>query len=191
MQVRKNTGLQQTSLTLTVKQPGVAIHHMNSGILKTLHIAYLLKCLAGVIICYVLYKQIPQYPFYWAIVSVVLAISPDNSNKQAYSRIKANFLGCFIGMCFYPLHLPEIYIICFGIIATVLIGVAFKMMDVVRIAMAALIIVTLKVEEEKHWYIALERVVCVVAGCLVALLLTLISHYLMPKELAVQQKDNV
>ena len=58
---------------------------------------YLLKCLLGVIICCLLYIKIPKYPFYSAIVSVVIALSPDNSNRQAYLRMQANLLGCSIG----------------------------------------------------------------------------------------------
>jgi len=104
---------------------------------------YLIKCLIGVIICYLLYKYIPQYPFYWAIVSVVVALSPDDSNQQAYDRMKANVLGCT---------------------------------HTLRSALAALVIVTIQEELEKHWYLALERVICVVAGCLVALMVTMLCN---------------
>jgi len=144
-------------------------------------LTYLLCCVCGVIICYVLYKGIPNYPFYWAIVSVVLALSPDNSTRQAFNRIKANVLGCAIGICFYPLHLPELLILCAGVAAIVIIGLVFKIADTLRSALAAFIIVTVQVETGKYWYIMLERVVCVVAGCAVALALTLLFNLIITK----------
>jgi uncharacterized membrane protein YccC len=145
------------------------------------HLIYLIKVILGVIICYILYKYIPQYPFYWSLVSVVLATSLDRSTDQAYDRIKANVLGCLVGVSLYPIELPELLILCFGVIIIVFLAIGLKITSTVRSALAALIIITLQVEKTKHWYIALERVVCVVAGCVVALLLTLLFNKLWPK----------
>ena len=144
-------------------------------------VVYLLSCLTGVVICYVLYKRIPAYPFYWAIISVVLALSPENSTRLGFNRIKANVLGCAIGICLYPLHLPDLLILCSGVLIIIVIALFFKLADTLRSALAAFIIVTVRVETEKHWYVALERVMCVVAGCLVALALTALFNYLLNK----------
>jgi len=146
------------------------------------HVVYIVKCLLGVIICYVLYKAIPQYPFYWSLVSVALATSLDSTNNQAYDRIKANTLGCAVGIALYPIQLPELALICIGITVTIFLGIGFKISSTIRSALAALIIITLQVEQTKHWYIALERVICVVAGCLVALLITLIFNRVKPEK---------
>ena len=145
------------------------------------HMIYIVKCLLGVIICYILYIAIPQYPFYWALISVALATSIDSTNNQAYDRIKANALGCGVGICLYPLQLPELAIICIGITITIFLGIGLKISSTIRSALAGLIIVTLQVEQTKHWYIALERVVCVVAGCVVALMITLAFNWLKPE----------
>jgi uncharacterized membrane protein YccC len=137
---------------------------------------YLLKCLSGVAICYFLYIKIPKYPFYWSIVSVAIALSPDNSNRLAYDRMKANLLGCAVGLCLYPLNLPGLAALCIGITLTLSIGFALKIPSTLRSALAALIIVTIHEEEQRQWYLPLERVTCVVAGCLVALLVTLVFN---------------
>ena len=142
------------------------------------HLVYVAKLIVGVIVCYILYKSFPQYPFYWSLVSVVLAISIDNNNNQAYDRIKANTLGCAVGICLYPLDLPELLIICIGVIIIIFLGIGFKIIGTLRSALSSLIIVTLQVEQTKHWYIALERVGCVVTGCVVALLITVIANQL-------------
>jgi uncharacterized membrane protein YgaE (UPF0421/DUF939 family) len=139
---------------------------------------YLASCLAGVLICYGLYASFPSYPFYWAVVSVVLALSPDNNTKQAFSRIKANILGCTIGICLFPLHLPEIGILLLGVLIIIFLGLWLHITDTLRSSLAALVIVTMQVEQGKHWYIALERMVCVITGCVVALLLTILFNYL-------------
>jgi uncharacterized membrane protein YgaE (UPF0421/DUF939 family) len=140
------------------------------------YIAYLIKCLIGVVICYALYYYIPQYPFYWAIVSFVLVLSPDKSNRLAYDRIKANTLGCAIGISLYPLKLPEILILCLGVALTIVVEIALGITTTLRTALASLVIIILQQEQTKHWYIALERVICVVAGCTVALLITILFN---------------
>ncbi len=137
---------------------------------------YLLKCLTGASICYILYKKIPQYPFYWAIVSVVVALTPDNSNRQAYNRMIANILGCTVGLILYPLLWPGWLLLCLGIITVIMIGYAAKIVDTLRSAMAALVIVLIHEEGQRSWQVPLERVLCVVAGCLIALGVTLLFN---------------
>jgi uncharacterized membrane protein YgaE (UPF0421/DUF939 family) len=137
------------------------------------HLIYLVKCITGLVVCYILYVQFPKFPFYWSIVSVVLAMSPDTSNNQAFDRIKANLLGCTIGIGLYALQLPELLMLCLGTALTIGLGITFKITNTLRSALAALIIVTIQSEQTKHWYTALERVIFVFTGCLIALLITL------------------
>ena len=140
------------------------------------YIAYLIKCLIGVVICYALYYYIPEYPFNWAIVSVVLVLSPDQSNRLAYDRMKANALGCAVGIALYPLKLPDIMILCLGVVLTIVTGIVLGITSTLRTALAALVISNLQQEQTKHWYMALERVICVVTGCVVALLITILFN---------------
>src|ERR1700722_4037634 len=105
---------------------------------------YILKCLSGVSICYILYIGFPKYPFFWALVSVVLAFSPDNSNQQAYDRMKANLLGCAVGMGLYFLHLPSLLALCLGVFLVIFLGTALKIPTALRPALAALVIVTIR-----------------------------------------------
>jgi len=141
-------------------------------------LVYAAKCLLGLAICYIFYISFPKYPFYWALISVVVALSPDNSNEQAINRMIANLLGCGVGLCIYLLYLPELVLICLGAALVIAIGVALKITATLRSALAALVIVLLQEENVKHWYIPLERVLCVITGCLVALLLTILFNLL-------------
>src|SRR5882672_5183343 len=141
------------------------------------HLLYLIKCLIGVSICYILFVKIPQYPFYWAMISVVIVFSPDNRNQLAYDRMKANLLGCVVGLCLYPLHLPDLLLLCIGIAVTVFLGVTFKITNTLRSALGALVIVTMHEQHFKQWYIPFERAGCVVTGCLIALVITLLFNF--------------
>lgn len=143
---------------------------------------YLLKCLTGVIVCYGLYKYFPQYPFYWALISVVVSIAPDSSNTQAYDRMRANLIGCTAGICLYPLGIPNLAILCIGVVLTILIGTAFKLTGILKSALAALVVIIINENHEKHWYIALERVLCVAIGCMVALGVTLLFNQISRKK---------
>jgi uncharacterized membrane protein YgaE (UPF0421/DUF939 family) len=143
------------------------------------NLLYIIKCLIGIIICYWLYKQFPAYPFYWSLVSVAITISPDSSNKLAYDRIIANVLGCTVALSIYPVHAPALVLLCAGVAVTIVAGTLLKLTTVLRTAIAALVIVIIT-EEEHHrsWMIALERVGCVIAGCAVALAVTLVFNNL-------------
>jgi uncharacterized membrane protein YgaE (UPF0421/DUF939 family) len=142
------------------------------------NLIYIIKCLLGLVICYIFYTSFPQYPFNWALVSVVLALSPDHSNKQAFSRMIANLLGAGVGLLVYFIPLPNLALICMGAVLVIALCFIFKLTDIVRIALAALVIVMLQGEKIKHWYIPLERMMCVIFGCVVAVILTVVFNSL-------------
>ena len=139
-------------------------------------ILYIAKCILGVIICYFLYQQFPQYPFYWSLVSVAITISPDSSNKLAYDRIIANTLGCAVALLIYPVQAPSLLLLCLGVAITIAAGTLLKLTNVLRTAIAALVIIIITEGEHRNWQIALERVGCVITGCVVALGVTLIFN---------------
>ncbi len=134
---------------------------------------YIIRCVLGVAICYILYIHFPHYPLSWSIVSVALATAENNDNKLAYNRIKANLLGGLVGLILYFIPLPGLVLICIGVAITILLGHLLSLEDSLRSALAALVIVFIREVHSKSWKIALERVGCVLIGCLVALGITL------------------
>lgn len=137
-------------------------------------ISYIIKCLAGASICYMLYYLFPHRQFNWSIVSVLLVLSPEetDSNKLAVDRIKANITGASVGLMAYLIHLPNLFMLCCSIFATIIICAFLELGNASRSALAALAIVLIQ-EKEKHTYVsALDRMLCVVAGCLVAIAVT-------------------
>ena len=148
-------------------------------ILDLANLLYVIKCVAGITVCYFLYREFPHYPFYWSIVSVAITVSPDSSNKLAYDRITANCLGCAISLALYPIHAPALVLLCVGVGITILVGTALNLTNVLRTAIAALVIVIITEQEHRSYLIALERVACVITGCAVALAVTLIFNQVM------------
>ena len=141
------------------------------------HIAiYILECILGLCICYTLYKCFPQHQFYWSMISVVLVIAPDgkDSNRLAFDRIKANMLGSLIGLLLFLIRIPNLFLICIGVMLTIAIGTFLKLHAALRSALSALIIVMIHEEgQNSTWHIALERMGCVIIGCVIGLLITL------------------
>src|SRR5690606_14746520 len=135
---------------------------------------YLVKCVVGAAICYAFYLFLPQYPVYWALISVVIVFSPDNNSKLAYDRIKSNLLGASIGMLLFFIPLPSILLISIGVALTILAGIAFKLDNPLRSALAAMIIVLIEENQEHDWLVAIERIICVGIGCFAALIITFV-----------------
>ena len=123
--------------------------------------------------CYELFIHFPNYPFYWSMMSVALVFTVENKNDLAYDRMKANILGSTIGLILYFISLNSLLLIIIGISLVIYMGTILRLGNSIRPALAALIIVVVKQGIDKEWGIALSRMICVVAGCLVALVVTL------------------
>lgn len=143
---------------------------------------YTLKCLIGLSIFYTLYLNFPQHEFYWSMISVLLVLSPERNDATtlAFDRMKANVLGSSIGLLLFLIHLPNLFLICVGVVLAIFIGLLLKLNNSLRSMLAALVIVMIHEKTDSSWKIALERVGCVMAGCILALLLTLIFDYFSP-----------
>ena len=153
---------------------------MADNVIKELYkphiVIYILECILGLCICYILYKCFPQHQFYWSMISVVLVIAPDgkDSNRLAFDRIKANILGSSIGLLLFLIRIPNLFLICLGVMLTIATGILLKLQSALRPALSALIIVMIHEEgQNSTWHIALERMACVMLGCIIGLLITL------------------
>lgn len=133
---------------------------------------YILKCILGASICYLFHYLLPEFRFYWSIVSVVLVISPDDIECKTLpiSRIKANIIGSLIGLILFLIHLPNLPIMCIGIVLTIVICNIIKLESATRSALAALVIVLIQESSDASFISALQRMISVVVGCLTALL---------------------
>ncbi|MEO8413560.1 MAG: FUSC family protein [Ginsengibacter sp.] len=144
-------------------------------------LVYLIECIIGLCVCYALYKSFPQHQFYWSMVSVVLVITPDgkNSNQLAFDRMKANVLGSSIGLLLFLVHQPNLFLICIGVTLTILIGIFLKLNAALRSSLSALVIVMInEAHDNSTWSVGVERMGCVIIGCIIGLLITISFNFL-------------
>ena len=144
---------------------------------------YLLKCVLGASACYGLYLLFPEFQFYWSIVSVLLVLAPDfhDSVKLSVDRIKANFVGALVGLGTFLVRTPDLLSLVISVLATILVCTFVKLGSATRTALAALVIVLIQEKEKNTWELGLERMAAVAAGSLVALVLTVVFHFLLQK----------
>lgn len=139
-------------------------------------ILYLIKCILGTAICYALYLAFPQYPLYWAIISVLLVIDIDKkeSIKLAIDRMKANIAGASVGILTILIS-GQVGMIALlaSVVVTIFLCEVIKLGKATRSALAALVIVT--VSGAVSWQTGLLRMACVIIGCLVGILLSLVG----------------
>ncbi|MDF0719776.1 hypothetical protein P0M11_07150 [Kaistella sp. PBT33-4] len=67
---------------------------------------YILRFITGFSAGYFLMLTFPRFDLFWALLSIVLVISPEGKDTPRLSleRVKANLIGAFSG--FLPVYLP-------------------------------------------------------------------------------------
>jgi uncharacterized membrane protein YgaE (UPF0421/DUF939 family) len=135
---------------------------------------YLVKAILGTAVCYYLYRIFPGRQFQWSIISLLLVLTPNDSdsNKLSIDRTKANITGSSIGLIFYLMHQPNFLTIAGAVVTTIIAGTVIRLGNATRTALAALIIVMILEKENDTALFAFERMMCVFIGCLVAMILT-------------------
>jgi len=137
------------------------------------YLFYTIKCVLGTAACYILYLVFPRYPFYWSIISVLLVLDPDEreSMRLAIARMKANIAGAAVGLvAMLAVGRVGLVALCLAVVATLAVCLMSRIGKATRSALAALVIVTMT--GNATWITGLYRMICVVAGCLVAIAVT-------------------
>jgi uncharacterized membrane protein YgaE (UPF0421/DUF939 family) len=153
---------------------------------------YLAKCLIGASVCYGLYILFPGVQFSWSIVSVLLVLSPDFSDslKLAFDRIKANLIGASLGLVAYLVRPPDLLSLGASILGTILVCAFFRLGNVTRTALAAVVIVLIQEKERNNWNLGLQRMAAVVIGSLVGLVLSVVFRNLLARPTSGEGKDS-
>ncbi|MFV8464764.1 FUSC family protein [Flavobacterium sp. LB1P62] len=140
-------------------------------------IIYGFKCIIGFLIGYQLYLGFPQYELYWTMLSIILVISPEakDARRLSIERFKSNLIGSGIGLFCYFIHAPNVYMLLLGIVLSIATCYLFKLMNVARTAIVALIIVLIHEQTQMSWIGAVERFISVTTGCFIGLSITIIT----------------
>jgi uncharacterized membrane protein YgaE (UPF0421/DUF939 family) len=136
---------------------------------------YVAKCITGVLLVYLVNSFIPYIDVGWSLVSLALILSPEgkDSLQLAFNRIKGNAIGAMVGYLCLLIAPATIWMLLLALVVTMLLCYIFHVEAGVRFALVATIIVMLR-RSPYSWDTALERIISVAAGSLIALLSTVI-----------------
>ena len=139
---------------------------------------YVVKCVVGFGGISLISAQFDITDITWVVISMLLVLSPDSKEVFGLTivRIKSNLLASLISVVFLFLCPNVALAICLAITLTIIACDLLDLMAGSRAALAAVVIVSLHPPGTHLWSTALERVADVVAGCVVALLLTYVFH---------------
>jgi len=136
------------------------------------------KCITGALTVFIVGKLINYSDVAWCLISVMLVLSPDgrDSVPLALTRIKANFTGVAVGVFFLWVSMSNMWLISAGLLMTLALCYLMQLDTGIRSALAATIIIMLHEEGRNLWEAAFERIISVIAGCLLALAITFLFH---------------
>lgn len=140
-------------------------------------IIYFIRISIGFSIGYYIYKHYNQHEALWAILSIILVISPEgkNSKKLSIDRLKSNLIGSVVGLICLQIHEPNFYLILFGIILTIFVCYFFKVLDMARVALVALIIILIQPFTGMEDLTPFLRFFSVTAGCIIGFLTVVVT----------------
>ena len=142
-------------------------------------VIYISRCIIGFSTGYFLMLSFPQFDLFWALLSILLVISPEahDAEKLSVERVKANLIGAFSGFIAVFIPLDIYFKISAGIILAAVLCKVFNLLNVARTAVVAIIIILIEKPDE-GFMAPVERFLSVLAGCLIGLLITVITAFI-------------
>lgn len=158
-------------------------------------IIYIFRCLVGFSIGFWLMKKLPNADLFWALLSVMLVISPEgkDSPRLTLERVKANLIGAFSAFIVIALPIDMFYKIIIGIVVSAVLCSVFNLLNVSRTAVVAIIIIL--IEKPNDGFMAsIDRFLSVLVGCTIGLLVVIFTgsliKFLHKKLLKVERRIN-
>lgn len=153
------------------------IHELIKKVITSAVLIYTVRCLIGFSLGYYLYIRFQDHETLWTIISIILVISPEgqNSKKLSIERFKSNLVGSVVGLICLEIHPPNLIVILFGIVLTILICYFFKILNMARVALVALVIILVQPSTGLTEMTPLLRFLAVTIGCLIGLLIVIIT----------------
>lgn len=149
---------------------------------RTLFLIYLIECIIGVMIGFYCFHKNAEVGG-WVLVSTIMVLAPDKDDaiKFAFNRIKANLVGATVGLLLTFIHAPNVYLIASGVVVAALCCEWLKIRSAMRSATVGTILISLAPPGKDFYDVACSRALGVIAGCTIAMLLTVVIHTLIQK----------
>lgn len=140
---------------------------------------YAAKCVTGTLIVFILSSLLHYDDIGWCLISVILVLSPDgkDSISLAFTRIKANIIGAAVGVLCLFISPMNMWVLSLGLTITLSFCYLLRLDAGAKSALAATVIIMLHEKGQHVWDTALERVIAVLAGCILGLVITFIFHF--------------
>jgi uncharacterized membrane protein YccC len=158
------------------------IKNLFSRAVNSQFLIYVLRCVVGFLIGWILIQLYPKFDFFWSLLSIILVISPEENQakKLTIDRFKSNFLGSISGLAVFFLPIDDLYKVILGIILTCVLCRVFNLLNVARSAIVALLIIL--IEHKNDGMIApVIRFTSTAIGCFIGLSVTLVSSAIIQK----------
>jgi len=144
---------------------------------------YILRCLIGFAIGYSLFLKFPEYELFWTLLSIILVISPEekDSRRLSIERFKSNLIGSIVAMVCSHFIGQSIYSITIGIVLTIIVCRAFKVMNMARVAVVALLIIMIQSHTSTILHTTaiiaapIFRFLSVATGCFIGLIIVVLT----------------
>lgn len=138
---------------------------------------YAIRCFIGFLIGYQLYVYFPESELFWTLLSIILVISPEEKDTRRLSleRFKSNFIGSAVALGLLLFVEPTIYTIMFGILLTIVVCRLFKVLNMARVALVALLIIMVKPHGTSWVEAPFFRFGTVALGCIIGLLIVVLT----------------
>ncbi len=148
---------------------------------------YTIRCLIGFVIGYLMYRRFKEFEIFWALLSIILVISPEekDSKRLSIERFKSNFVGSVVAMACVWLLPKNVYSIMIGIVVTIVLCWGFKIMNMARVAIVALLIIMIEPHHTQISYTPIYRALSTGLGCIIGLTIVIVTsgiiHFLREK----------
>lgn len=141
---------------------------------------FILEYLTSTLIFYLFYLVLPEYKLIWGLIFIAVVLSPRSADSPGlvYDRIIANFIGATVGFIILALFDPGILSVCLGSVLIIFLCHIMNKIDTARCALLTLMAVVIPSYHEPGYAIAVERIVCVTAGLMTALIVNIIYSYI-------------
>lgn len=140
-------------------------------------IVYTIRCLLGFSIGYSLFLKYPEYELFWTLISIILVISPEekDSRRLSIERFKSNLIGSSVALFCIHFIGSSLYAIIVGIITTIIVCRAFKVMNMARVALVTQLIIMIQPHHASIGEAPIYRFLSVGTGCLIGLLIVVFT----------------
>lgn len=141
-------------------------------------VIYIFRCIIGFSAGYFLMLAFPHYDLFWALLSILLVISPEakDAKKLSIERVKATLIGALSGFVAVFIPLDMYFKITVGIILAAILCKVSNPLNVSRTAVVAVIIILIE-KPDDGFMAPIERFLSVLVGCLIGLLVTIITSF--------------